>query len=109
MVEPIEELKRICRPTHEEDLLDVFERRRSIYLTWLLLHTPITANQTTILSAVFGITGALLLAIGSYWWAIVGALCLQMCLALDFVDGEIARYKKAVPYLVLFWTWRLIR
>ena len=67
MVEPVEELKKLCRPSHEEGLLSSFERAKSIYITWLLLHTPVTANQVTILSAIFGVAGSFLLAVGSYW------------------------------------------
>jgi hypothetical protein len=44
------ELRQICPKVPEglgiEDIVEfAVIRRRSIYLTWVLLHTPITANQ----------------------------------------------------------------
>ena len=40
-----------------------------------------------------GIIGSLLLAIGSYWMFIVGALLIELAIILDCVDGNIARVR----------------
>lgn len=68
-------------------------RKISPYITWLLLHTPITANQTSLLMILVGIVASLLFSFGSASGTLVGALILQLFYILDCVDGEIARCK----------------
>lgn len=62
----------------------------SIYITWLLLYTPITANQVTFLMLVLGIAGSAFLFSGFF---VAGLLILHFAVVLDNVDGEIARFK----------------
>ncbi len=62
-------------------------------LTALFLKTPLTPNQVTLLSLLFGILSGLFLSKGSYTASVVGALCFQMACVLDNCDGEIARAK----------------
>lgn len=94
MVESISELRTKCQRSGPEPPSYRLIRKVSIYITWLLLHTPITANGATFLFLLFGVVGALFLAMGSHWSAIVGVFLLQIHILLDFVDGEIARYRK---------------
>lgn len=69
-------------------------RKVSIYFTWILLHTPVTANQATFIQAVLGIAGAAILAFGGYKWSILALLLIQLGYVFDCIDGEIARYRK---------------
>ena len=68
-------------------------RRISIRFTWLLLHTPLSANQVTVLAILIGIAGALLLAWSDFWPLVIGLVLLQLSFVLDYSDGEIARYQ----------------
>ncbi len=62
----------------------------SVYITKLLLCTPITANHVTFLMLIFGIAGSILLFNGFF---VAGLLVLHFAVILDNVDGEIARYR----------------
>lgn len=62
----------------------------SLYITKLLLYTPITANQITFLMLLLGIIGPIFLFNGFF---VIGLLLLHLAVVLDNVDGEIARYK----------------
>jgi phosphatidylglycerophosphate synthase len=68
-------------------------RRISIRLTWLLLHTRLSANQVTVLAILIGIAGAALLAWSDFWPLVGGVILLQLSFVLDYSDGEIARYQ----------------
>jgi phosphatidylglycerophosphate synthase len=70
-----------------------FVRRISIRLTWLLLHTRLSANQVTVLAILIGIAGALLLAWSDFWPLVIALGLLQLSFVLDYSDGEIARYQ----------------
>lgn len=94
-MESIRELKYICWKSPEEHrkkpLYTRFIRHLSIYITWLLLHTSITANQVTVLQIIAGIAGAICLAANRL---IPGIILLQLGYILDCVDGEVARYRR---------------
>lgn len=70
-----------------------FDRVLSISLTRLMLPFPITPNQVTTVSLVFGLLGAWWLAAPSREQQFAGALVLWLCALLDGCDGEIARLK----------------
>jgi phosphatidylglycerophosphate synthase len=72
----------------------VFTRRVSIGITWLLLHTPVTANQVTVVSLLLTLVGPALIAMPSAALALLGAGALVVHYFLDKVDGEIARFRK---------------
>src|SRR5262245_25224689 len=65
-----EKLARDRRPWY------VASRRISIYLTWLLAHTGVTANQVTLFSVVLASTGGVLLAAPSAAFSLCGAAAL---------------------------------
>ncbi len=69
-------------------------RRISIYITWLLLHTGITANQVTLLTVAVCCTGVVLIAMPPAWVALSGASALLAYHLLDKVDGDIARFRR---------------
>jgi len=96
MVEPIGELRKICQNSRKYAKKYRMNpwRKVSIYFTKALLYTNITANQVTILCALIGVLGGILLAFGN-WYSIAGALLLHLHVIFDFVDGEVARYRKS--------------
>jgi len=102
MVESVKELKKICQNRRIPWYGRTFKRKISIYLTYLFLHTPITANQVTLLFVIIGLMGALLLATGSRGYLIMGAFLLFLHTILDSVDGEVARYRKTVSSTGIF-------
>ncbi len=96
-MESIKELKKICqeirRETDDWYMWNVL-RKISIRVTWLLLHTPITANGVTFLFILNGILICIVFLFGTKLAFFAGSLMLQFWYVLDMVDGEIARYRK---------------
>lgn len=62
----------------------------SIYITKLLLYTPVTANHVTFTMLVLGIAGPIFLFNGFF---AAGLVLLHIAVVLDNVDGEIAKFK----------------
>lgn len=93
--ESIEELRDICQVSHLDWASQGFAffqiRRVSIYLTWVLLHLPLTANQVTLLAIATGLLASLLFGLNQM---LAGLVVLQLSMVLDFCDGEVSRYKK---------------
>ncbi len=90
----IKELRKICQP---EDIdhtpLARTYRSISIYITKLFLYTPITPNQITLLGGVIYMGGAALFTLGSPLMIIIGGLVVRAAILLDYVDGNVARYR----------------
>jgi phosphatidylglycerophosphate synthase len=94
---------RACQPEPmSEGIMGLVERKGSLYITWLMVQTPITPNQITSLWIVVGIGGACLLATGQYLLSLIGALLYLLVLVLDDVDGEVARYKNTKSLLGIY-------
>lgn len=90
----IEELRKICQPEDiDQTLLARTYRGISIYITKLFLYTPITPNQITLLCVAIYIGGAALFILGSPLMIIIGGLVVRASLLLDYVDGNVARYR----------------
>ena len=98
MVESLKELNQVCQKPHYKEkgnwMVRTFLRDASLPMTWLLLHTPITANQVTLISLIVGLWGICLFALPSSGAFLFGAILLQLWYYLDHVDGQIARYRK---------------
>ena len=64
------------------------------YLSKVLVHTPFSPNQVSIVSTLIGISSGWFFAAGSF---ISGALLLQLSAIIDCVDGDLARvlYKES--------------
>jgi phosphatidylglycerophosphate synthase len=100
-VPPVRELEAICggegRGAAEPRDFRIFYarlvRRASIRLTWLLLHTRLSANQVTVLAILIGLGGAFLLAWSDFWPLVIALALMQLSFVLDYSDGEIARYQ----------------
>lgn len=92
--ESIPELRTICQAgPHAAGQPWLFRqiRRVSIYLTWLLLHLPLSPNQITVMAIAGGIVASAVIASGEL---LSGAIVLVLTLMLDFSDGEVSRYRK---------------
>jgi phosphatidylglycerophosphate synthase len=68
----------------------------SLYFTWLILQTGMSANQITVLHGIIGTAGAVMLGFADDTWRFVGLALLYFSYVLDNVDGEVARFKKQV-------------
>jgi hypothetical protein len=100
--ESIKELRIICQESryNDEGGMHWFERnfyrRISIYFTKIFLKIGISANQATLLSLISALFGGLFLIFATnILYLFISALFFILCLVLDRVDGEIARYNKS--------------
>lgn len=104
-MESIKALREVCQaPRRKTDNWHMknISRKVSIYVTWALLHTRITPNQTTFLMTVIGLAAGLIFLYGSKLAFLIGALILEFWYVLDMVDGEIARYRKQTSVTGVF-------
>jgi phosphatidylglycerophosphate synthase len=100
-VPPIRALEAICGgegrdPAAPRDFriaYATFVRKLSIRITWLLLHTRVSANTVTLGGILIGVAGALLLAWNEFWPLVAGLGLLQLSFVVDYSDGEVARYR----------------
>jgi phosphatidylglycerophosphate synthase len=96
----IRNFKNRINPTEETEGRGSFgfyvARPVSLYVTWILLQTPIRANQVTLLHMALGILGSVLLAFPSLWVRLTGCALLYSGFVVDNVDGEIARFRREV-------------
>ncbi len=102
MVESIKELRRICYDGRKGPLTLYNKHigmKVSIYITKLLLYTPITANHVTLAMLILGIVGSISLFNGHF---LIGLLLIHFTVILDDVDGEIARYRKKPSMLGMY-------
>jgi phosphatidylglycerophosphate synthase len=84
---------------HQEMLAAFWPRKVSHHFTRVLVTTPITPNQTTVLWGVVSVLNCytVYLAMTGHWWTIpLIPIIFQFAFVLDCVDGEIARYKNLV-------------
>ena len=96
-MESIKTLREICQaPRREVDNWRIkhIARKPSIYITWVLLHTPITATGATFLFLLTGLIASAIFIFGTRYAFLTGSILLQLWYIMDMVDGEIARYKK---------------
>ncbi len=97
-MESIAELRKICQTTAQKDRSNVYmryvSRSLSIYLTRLLIPTPVTANQVSFLMIVVGVLASCLFVFPSPGVFLFAALLLQFWYILDCCDGEVARYRQ---------------
>lgn len=77
-----------------KNFIEAFYNKISKFLARGIVRTPLTPNQITIISGLFGILGAYLLVSQSVTGLLFAALCIQIYTILDLVDGDIARMKQ---------------
>ena len=69
-------------------------RKISGFITWLLVKTPVTPNQITIISLILGIASAAFFSHGAHTYTIIAGLFYFISTVFDQCDGEVARYKQ---------------
>ena len=97
----MDELRAVCQPpsvrerhNSEHWVADLYGRRISIYITSVLVRTPVTANQATWVGVVVvGVASAFALLIPGLPGALLAAVLAQLQMVLDSTDGEIARWR----------------
>ncbi len=91
----ISELRSRCQNMgHNLALSEAINRKFSIYITAILIHTSLTANQVSFIAMCFGLLGSVFLVLSSPILALVGGFFFLLGEVLDCCDGEIARYRK---------------
>lgn len=98
----ITELRVICQSVKFQHFIEGFYRKFSIYFTWLLLHTSISANQATLIQMALGLSGSVFISLPSRYAVYIGLFLWYFGYLFDFIDGEIARYRKKSTVLGLF-------
>mgnify|MGYP003350750209 CR=1 FL=1 len=98
----IAELRAVCQPPSvtgrsnaEHWVADLYLRRISLYLTRLLLKTPITANGVTYLMIITGISISAVLQVPGMTGLVLAFLLSQLQMLWDCCDGEIAQIGRA--------------
>ncbi len=98
MVESLKELNQICqKPRYREVgnwMVCHILRDAALPVTWLLLHTQISANQVTLISLGVAALSLFCYSLNGFVFFLVSSLLLQFWYLLDHVDGQIARYRK---------------
>ena len=94
MNESISELRIKCQHSYhgwsKQPWLFLQIRKISIYVTWVLLHTPLSPNAISVFAIGTGVAASISLAMGNL---ILGLILLQLAIILDFSDGEVSRYR----------------
>lgn len=97
-MESLRELNAICQKPDYQTVGNWMVRKilrpAALPITWLLLHTSVTANQVTAAALFMGLLGNVLIALPGAGAFLAGVICLQLWYLLDHVDGQIARYRK---------------
>lgn len=68
-----------------------FNRKLSGLFTRMFIRLGLSPNAITVLSMLLGLAGAWCFGLGSYEWALLGALLFQFSVVVDCCDGEVAR------------------
>ena len=88
------EIRQVCQAGKDRDPSWYrVHRRLSIHLTAVLLRTPVTLNQVSLLMIAAAIVGAALCVPNDLRVNLVGAAVLYLSFLLDKVDGEMARWR----------------
>jgi phosphatidylglycerophosphate synthase len=75
-----------------DELLDAYVNRPlAAYVVRAVVATPVTPNQLTAVSMLFGVCGAVLIAMGTPFSPIAGGVCLFLSMVFDCSDGQLAR------------------
>jgi phosphatidylglycerophosphate synthase len=94
------ELRAVCQPpavrsrkNAEHWTAELYLRHVSIYLTRVLVMTPLSANQVTAIMIVIGWSMSAALLIPSWWGPLLAVFLSQLQLYVDCCDGEVARWR----------------
>lgn len=93
--ESIKELRKICQPNPGRSWTETADRKFSIYITWVVIRLPVSANHVTLFSIFLAFLSMLLIIVSDNIILWIAALIAYFfALAMDYVDGEVARYHK---------------
>jgi phosphatidylglycerophosphate synthase len=93
-VPPVAVLRQRASKKRWEQPWHALVRKVSIYSTWLLLHTPISANGVTVLFLLSGVLAGGIFALGTQAAWVIGTLFVWFSILMDFSDGEVARFRQ---------------
>ena len=79
--------------SHDSPITRMLSRPVSRFLTRILVNTPVTPNQITLISFFVGLISAFLFSQVGYANSVIAAILLVVSTWIDGVDGEIARVK----------------
>jgi phosphatidylglycerophosphate synthase len=85
------------KPREVEELVDEYVHRPlARRVVAVLVHTPITPNQVTLISGALGVAAGVALALGAKEprWSLVGGILLFLSVVFDCCDGQLARAKQ---------------
>jgi len=80
------------RPEQEHTLAFSIFQSFTPYLSWLLIKARFTPNAVTLTSMIAAIVGGAFLSLDTHLGYLCGAFFMHAFIALDFCDGEVARY-----------------
>jgi CDP-L-myo-inositol myo-inositolphosphotransferase len=93
----IEAEKKIQQPSGtslDSPIIDRYIIRKiSGFITGFLVRTPVTPNQVTVISLIFGLIAAVIFSFGGHTHTITAGLIFFLCIVFDQCDGEVARIK----------------
>lgn len=99
MYPTLREIEAVCQKPQWREVGSLLARRvarpAAVYLTWLAVRWPITANMVTAATLVVGVAAAVLLGLGRAPWFVAGAIVLNLWYLLDHVDGQVARFRRS--------------
>lgn len=85
------ELKLKCKRDTDYIITLLFTNEISLFVTWILLRTPVTPNQVTMASILCALLCGVFYATGMFFW---GSLFLFLSHMLDCTDGNLARARE---------------
>ncbi len=68
-------------------------RKISGFITGILVKTPVSPNQVTIISLILGIVAAIFFSHGAHTYTIIAGVLYFVSTVFDQCDGEVARFK----------------
>lgn len=86
-----------AKPQEVEELVDeLIHRPLARRVVSVLVHTPISPNQVTLISAVLGVGGGIAFALGAAdrRWCLAAGLLLFLSVIFDCCDGQLARARE---------------
>jgi len=100
MVPTLQEMEGLCQKPQWREVGSWLARRiarpLALYLTWLIVHWPVSAHSVTAMALVVAGIGSVLLGIGNSHCFVVGCIMLELWYVLDHVDGQVARFRRRV-------------
>ncbi|MBI3465839.1 MAG: CDP-alcohol phosphatidyltransferase family protein [Planctomycetes bacterium] len=95
----LSDLEARCQKPHWREVGSLLARRLArplaLYLTWLVVRWPVSANAVTSLALLVGLASAGLLGVQSAGGFMAGVGLLLFWYLLDHVDGQVARYRRS--------------